>query len=253
MQNVGRLLREARESSGVGLEEAADATRIRARFLELLEAGDFAAFPGGDVQIRGFLRIYARYLDVGPEEVLRLYVGEGHGAQAPPVEVVPVMAEEETAGSTDDLTSIRFRPRDIPVSSSLPRWMSLETVLVVGIVLTALLLMLAAVTYVMNQPQDAQSAPSTGPRAPTAAGLSHQLAIRAGEDIVSTMEAIARALGFAPSGPSVPDETAAPPGETVVLSVAGRDWISQSFMERLTHSEAMDAAKTSRHPRYRLI
>ncbi len=227
VQNVGRLLREARESRGVELEEAADATRIRARFLELLEAGDFAAFPAGDVQIRGFLRIYARYLNVRAEEVMKLYVGEGHAVPALPVEAVPVRAEEEPAGSTDDLTSIRFRPRDIPVSSSLPRWMSLETVLVVGIVLTVLLLMLAAVTYVMNQPQDAQSAPSAAPVAPTLAGLPHQLATRAGEDVIFTLEAIERVLGLGPRGTTVPDETAAP-GDEALDAVTGMEFGSQS-------------------------
>ncbi len=236
VQNVGRLLRETRESRGVELEEAADATRIRARFLELLEAGDFAAFPGGDVQIRGFLRIYARYLEVRPEEVLRLYIAEGHGGEPPPMEAVPVRADSEPAGSADDLTSIHFRPRDIPVSSSLPRWMSLETVLVVGITLTALLLILAAVTYVMNQPEDGQSDRSVAPGATTVAGLSHQLAIRAGEDFIFTLEAIERALGLGPSGTSVPDETAAPPGDEVSLAVTGSESDSQSPVERVSPS-----------------
>ena len=50
MDTLGEWLRQAREGLGGTLEEAAAATRIRARFLEALEAGDFAAFPGGDVQ-----------------------------------------------------------------------------------------------------------------------------------------------------------------------------------------------------------
>jgi len=72
VDKLGRRLREAREAKGSTLEEAEDATRIRAHFLESLEAGDFAAFPGGDVQVRGFLRIYARYLDLS-EHLWRHY------------------------------------------------------------------------------------------------------------------------------------------------------------------------------------
>jgi cytoskeletal protein RodZ len=37
------------------------------------------------VQLRGFLRIYARYLDLSPEEVLGRYSAEVHDSDAPPV------------------------------------------------------------------------------------------------------------------------------------------------------------------------
>lgn len=157
MEKLGRWLREARKAKGTTLEEAEKATRIRARFLELLEAGDFAAFPGGDVQLRGFLRIYARYLDLSPEEVLGRYSAEVYDSQTPTPATALVEAQSESPEPSDDLTSIRFQPRDIPVSSSLPRWMSVETVLIVGILLTVLLAVLALVSYVVNQPEADQS------------------------------------------------------------------------------------------------
>lgn len=157
VKKLGAWLQEAREAKGSTLEEAGEATCIRAIFLELLEAGDFAAFPGGDVQLRGFLRIYARYLDLSPEEVLGRYSAEVHGSEAPAFAAEAQETQAELAEPTDDLTSIRFRPRDIPVSSSLPRWMSVETVLIVGFVLTILLAILAVAAYVMNQPEGDQS------------------------------------------------------------------------------------------------
>ena len=70
METLGAWLCRTREAKESTLEEAESATRIRARFLEALEKGDLAAFPGGDVQIRGFLRIYAHYLDLPLDEVL---------------------------------------------------------------------------------------------------------------------------------------------------------------------------------------
>lgn len=157
MEKLGRWLREARKAKGCTLEEAEKATCIRAKFLELLEAGDFAAFPDGDVQLRGFLRIYARYLDLSPEEVLGRYSAEGDTSQTPSPTTPLMEMSPEPEEPEDDLTSIRFRPRDIPVASSLPRWMSVETVLIVGIVLTILLAVLALVSHVMNQPEDDQS------------------------------------------------------------------------------------------------
>lgn len=152
MDKLGRRLRGAREAKGSTLGEAEAVTHIRADFLELLEAGDFAAFPGGDVQVRGFLRIYARYLDLPPRDVLGRYNAEVHGATFSPAEAEQEEAPPEPADPPDDLTAIRFRPRDIPVTSSLPRWMSVKTVMIVGLVLTVLLAVVALVTYLLNRP-----------------------------------------------------------------------------------------------------
>lgn len=154
MDKLGRRLREAREAKGSTLEEAEDATRIRAHFLESLEAGDFGAFAGGDVQVRGFLRIYARYLDLSTEDILGRYSSEAHGSDASDSEGVPDDSALNPSAPPDDLTAIRFRPRDIPVGSSLPRWMNVRTVITVGLVLTILLAILALVTYILNQPED---------------------------------------------------------------------------------------------------
>ena len=175
MDKLGRRLREAREAKGSTLEEAEDATRIRAHFLESLEAGDFAAFPGGDVQVRGFLRIYARYLDLSPEDVLGRYSSEVGGSETSNPDGGPNEAPLKPAEPPDDLTAIRFRPRNIPVGSSLPRWMNVRTVIVVGLVLTFLLAVLALVTYILNQPEDGllltpldRAEPTEAVEAPTA-------------------------------------------------------------------------------------
>ena len=166
MDKLGRWLHEAREAKGSTLEEAEVASRIRAQFLELLEAGDFAAFPGGEVQVRGFLRIYARYLDLAPEEVLGRYSAEVLGRPTAAADGVAIPNPSEIPTSPDDLTAIKFRPRDIPVTSSLPRWMSVETVLIMGVVLIALLAVLAVVTYLMNRPGAPQALASAAATAP---------------------------------------------------------------------------------------
>lgn len=156
VDKLGRRLREAREAKGSSLEDAEAATRIRADFLELLEAGDYEAFAGGEVQVRGFLRIYARYLDLAPEDVLGRYSAEVHGEAFSPPAAANEPAPSQAVEPPTDLTEIRFRPRNIPVTSSLPRWMSVKTVMIVGLVLTILLSILALVIYVMNQPGGGQ-------------------------------------------------------------------------------------------------
>lgn len=65
-----RRLHAARERKGVDLHRAERDTKIRARYLEALERGDWRALPGA-VYTKGFLRNYAVYLGLDPEEALR--------------------------------------------------------------------------------------------------------------------------------------------------------------------------------------
>ncbi len=71
MGELGELLRSTREAKGVSLEQAEEATRIRRRYLEALEAEDFEQMPA-EVYVRGFLRNYALYLGLDLEEMLAL-------------------------------------------------------------------------------------------------------------------------------------------------------------------------------------
>jgi cytoskeletal protein RodZ len=63
-----RLL-AARERKGVDLYRAERDTKIRARYLAALERGDYRELPGA-VYTKGFLRNYALYLGLDPDEVL---------------------------------------------------------------------------------------------------------------------------------------------------------------------------------------
>ena len=82
-------LAAARERKGVDLFRAERDTKIRARYLAALERGDYRELPGA-VYTKGFLRNYAIYLGLDPEEVLRQWRRE-RGDQAPtePVMVAP--------------------------------------------------------------------------------------------------------------------------------------------------------------------
>lgn len=71
MGELGELLRSTREAKGISLAQAEQATKIRRQYLEALEEEDFELLPG-EVYVRGFLRNYARFLGLAPEEVLKL-------------------------------------------------------------------------------------------------------------------------------------------------------------------------------------
>jgi len=66
----------ARQDRGLSLEDVEAATKIRARYLEALETGNYGMMPGGEPQVRGFLRRYASFLGIPPEEVIALYERE---------------------------------------------------------------------------------------------------------------------------------------------------------------------------------
>lgn len=71
MGELGELLRSTREALGLSLAQAEEDTRIRRQYLEALEEEDFGRMPAR-VYVRGFLRNYALYLGLNPEEVLAL-------------------------------------------------------------------------------------------------------------------------------------------------------------------------------------
>ena len=79
----------ARERKGVDLYRAERDTKIRARYLGALERGDYKDLPGA-VYTKGFLRNYALYLGLDPEDVLAQWRRErGDGKEQPPAIVVP--------------------------------------------------------------------------------------------------------------------------------------------------------------------
>ena len=72
MNELGHILREARETKGLTLAEVETDIRINTRFLEALENGDYAILPT-PVHVRGFLRNYARFLGLDPQPLLDRY------------------------------------------------------------------------------------------------------------------------------------------------------------------------------------
>lgn len=72
---LGEKLRKLRMDSRMTLHDISRATRIQAKYLEFLEMGVYEKLPA-DVYVRGFLRSYARYLNVDEEALVKLYERE---------------------------------------------------------------------------------------------------------------------------------------------------------------------------------
>lgn len=72
MSELGDRLRQARERQGLSLAQASVDTRILQASLAALEEGAYQRLPG-DVVVRGFIRNYAQYLGLPPDEMIELY------------------------------------------------------------------------------------------------------------------------------------------------------------------------------------
>lgn len=65
-------LRRAREAKGMELKEIEEITKIRTKYLKALEEGDYCVLPGGAYTV-GFLRSYARVLDLDAESLVNTF------------------------------------------------------------------------------------------------------------------------------------------------------------------------------------
>lgn len=68
----GAILKRCREYHGITLEEAAEATKVGANYLKALETDQTKEFASL-AYLKGFLRIYASYLGLNPDDIMRLY------------------------------------------------------------------------------------------------------------------------------------------------------------------------------------
>src|SRR5262245_60770661 len=93
MESVGEFLRRQREARGMSLEEVARATRVPLASMERIEAGQFDELPG-EVFVRGFLKSYARAVDIPIDEALARYTASRRVAWVTslPISSTPVRA-----------------------------------------------------------------------------------------------------------------------------------------------------------------
>jgi cytoskeletal protein RodZ len=121
---MGAALRERREAMGVSLAEVEVATRIRQKYLSAIESEEWHMLPG-EVVGRGFLRNYADYLGLDPQEIMerrRATTGTGMtqalsttsaGAPLPPereVDYRPKEVELKDEGDGIQRGEIRLTP-----------------------------------------------------------------------------------------------------------------------------------------------
>lgn len=84
MESIGQQLRAAREARAMSIEEISRATRIPMGSVERIENGHFDDLPG-EVFVRGFLRAYARAVQLPVDDVLARYTASRRIAWVTPI------------------------------------------------------------------------------------------------------------------------------------------------------------------------
>lgn len=88
-EELGALLRSEREKKNIDISDAAGQLKINAKYLRALEEGDASALPH-PVYTRGFIRSYAKFLGMDPEEAREaLGAAPGAASEKPAARAVP--------------------------------------------------------------------------------------------------------------------------------------------------------------------
>jgi cytoskeletal protein RodZ len=95
--SFGDWLRRQRELREISLRDIAERTKISLRYLEAMEQDRFDLLPA-PLFAKGFLREYARYVGLSPDDVVNHYLSVHH--------------PEELADPKDD-TKVRSRPKPV--------------------------------------------------------------------------------------------------------------------------------------------
>jgi cytoskeletal protein RodZ len=96
-ENIGSLLKKAREELGYTLEDVAQETKIQKRYIIDLEEENYDDMPG-KIYEKGFLKTYATLLGLDVDEVIELY-SESRG-ETSTEEILENSYEEKSGKST---------------------------------------------------------------------------------------------------------------------------------------------------------
>jgi len=209
---AGELLRAARIRRRISLEQAERDTRIRRQYLQALEDDDLSVLPAG-VYSRGFLRNYAIYLGIPPDEVL------------------PRFRDRPSRGARSTLRSVSR-----PVRVAVPRstWFILLAAIIVGLVLALLTWLGLTASDQTNRP------PSTLPNGP-AAGVTPTSLV--------TLPALPTAPNPTPVATTPPTPAASPTpanAVTVELRTTDRAWIRATVDGTVVLEDTLPAGQTVR-------
>jgi len=174
---LGERFRAAREARGIALSKAAEEIRIRSLYLAAIEDENWSTI-GAPVYIRGFLRTYARFLGLDPEEAVAAF-NRTQPAQAAPAAAEPRLGERAAA----------------------PAWLSAALLWTAGTVAVLLIAFVVFTELTLPRRTALQTAPAETSSAATATRQTPPPPVRPSPAVVAGVDGTS-SLALVLSGPS---------------------------------------------------
>lgn len=92
---IGELLRRARDTLRMPIDQAARTLHIRVRYLDAMEKGQFEELPGLPY-VRGYIQTYAQFLGLDKDEILRRVEDIEKSISASKLYLPQVLSKEKT-------------------------------------------------------------------------------------------------------------------------------------------------------------
>ncbi len=143
--NIGKILRQRRESLSLTLEEIERHTHVRKHYLQTLEDGEFGQLPSS-VQARGMLNNYARFIELDLDALL-LTFADGLQAQRMERQLKPDEKLQEFASNKSVKTSPPFH---LKIPAVIQRYLSVDVLVGGGLVLLLLTFAIWGTSRVIN-------------------------------------------------------------------------------------------------------
>jgi len=101
VSELGEVLKKARLEKKMSLDEIQDVTKIRKRYLEALESGEYNVLPG-KFYIRAFIKSYAEVVGLDSEEVLKYYHDEVPATETVVNEPIPARKPKKMRSASSE-------------------------------------------------------------------------------------------------------------------------------------------------------
>lgn len=229
LQLPGEILSAKRQERRMSIEEVSARIKLAPRQIAALEANDFAALPGM-ASTRGFIRSYARLLDLDPEPMLAAIADEPNPAFSPLVIRRPLPSPGFSGRRYAPPTSHRRDARRLPALAAL------------------VLVFVGTLAFVGYRQQWLQLPPIALPFAGDIAALSGRAAVaRSVAPVVPVEEPVTAVPALQPAA-AVAAEASVPVTPTSALRLAAREdaWVEVVAIdgERKLVSRLMKAGTT---------
>ncbi len=153
MQGIGEILRKTREAKGITLDEVAETTKIRRKYLEAIEQEDFQSLPG-EVYAKGFVTAYLKYLDIKERPDVVELMQKKPTPQPEASAQVEDEAEKERRTRVSRKTSQTVKRRKTPAASFEEKPLSKKSSMIIILSVVAIILLLALQWFYTKSQQD---------------------------------------------------------------------------------------------------